>query len=326
MHILCENIRALRKERGMTQKELAEKLDISDKTISRWESGVQLPEASLLPAIAESLGVSIDALYGIENQPSDASEKPEKPKKDEKRVILEFKIWMIAGTLVSLLGSLLYRYFGKTVFLSPRVIDAEYYNTAKGATADIFAFVGIIAIFAGIAIIIITKVRFAMQNKPYMKTPTYAVNVRYTGAAVIVFSLIFFKTAPEVLSFGFILPRSVYGYILIAALTAVLIWYKRQLIKRGIPFTKKVSVIAIVTGALGLALGIGGEIINNQAFYSINTMQSVTDSNVNYLSAVATVLATVSDILVIAMPVILYIELLIRLKKSNTVQENAPVA
>nr|WP_316621514.1 helix-turn-helix transcriptional regulator [uncultured Ruminococcus sp.] len=49
MNILCENIRTLRKARGLTQKELAEKLDISDKTVSRWESGVQLPEASLIP-------------------------------------------------------------------------------------------------------------------------------------------------------------------------------------------------------------------------------------------------------------------------------------
>ena len=112
MNILCEKIRSLRKERGMTQKELAEKLNISDKTVSRWESGVQLPEAALLPDLAEVFGVSIDELYGIERDPSPVPDAPEKPQKDDKKIVLDFKIWMIAGTLISLLGSLLYRYFG----------------------------------------------------------------------------------------------------------------------------------------------------------------------------------------------------------------------
>ena len=329
MNILCEKIRSLRKERGMTQKELAEKLDISDKTVSRWESGVQLPEAALLPDLAEVFGVSIDELYGIERDPSPVPDAPEKPQKDDKKIVLDFKIWMIAGTLISLLGSLLYRYFGSTVYTAPRLIDSDYYNTAKGTTADIFSFVGIIAVFVGIAVIIITKVRFAMLNKPYMQTPVYAVNIRYTGAAVIVFALIFMKTAPEVLSFGFFLPRSVYGYVFIAALTAVLIYYKRQLKKRDIDFTNKLTVIAIIIGVSGFALGIGGEILSNYAFTAFSNMAaelstftssdglsgSAAASGVNYYSVAAAIMVTVSDILVLAMPLILYIELLIKLRK-----------
>lgn len=329
MNILCEKIRSLRKERGMTQKELAEKLSISDKTVSRWESGVQLPEAALLPDLSEVFGVSIDELYGIERDPSPVPDAPEKPQKDDKKIILDFKIWMIAGTLISLLGSLLYRYFGSTVYTAPRLIDSDYYNTAKGTTADIFSFVGIIAVFVGIAVIIITKVRFAMLNKPYMQTPVYAVNVRYTGAAVVVFSLIFMKTAPEVLSFGFFLPRSVYGYILVAALTAMLIYYKRQLKKRDIAFTNKLTVTALIIGVSGFALGIGGEILSNYAFTAFSNMAaelstftssdglsgSAAASGVNYYSVAAAIMVTVSDILVLAMPTILYIELLIKLRK-----------
>lgn len=327
MNILCEKIRSLRKERGMTQKELAEKLSISDKTVSRWESGVQLPEAALLPDLAEVFGVSIDELYGIERDPSPVPDAPEKPQKDDKKIVLDFKIWMIAGTLISLLGSLLYRYFGSTVYTAPRLIDSDYYNTAKGTTADIFSFVGIIAVFVGIAVIIITKVRFAMLTKPYMQTSVYAVNVRYTGAAVVVFSLIFMKTAPEVLSFGFFLPRSVYGYVFIAALTAVLIYYKRQLKKREIAFTKKLTAVAVTVGILGTALGIGGELLRNYAFSAMdNTAMnlsavssgssgSMMSSGFNYYSTAASVMVIISDIFVLAMPLILYIELLVKLRR-----------
>lgn len=62
MNLLGDRIAALRKARGMTQKELAESLHISDKSVSRWERGETAPDLSLLPALAEQLGVSLDEL------------------------------------------------------------------------------------------------------------------------------------------------------------------------------------------------------------------------------------------------------------------------
>jgi len=52
----------LRKEKGMTQKELAEKLCISDKAISKWETGKAIPDVTLLIPLAELLGVSTTEL------------------------------------------------------------------------------------------------------------------------------------------------------------------------------------------------------------------------------------------------------------------------
>ncbi|MBQ3559065.1 MAG: helix-turn-helix transcriptional regulator [Agathobacter sp.] len=52
----------LRKEKGITQKELAEKLCISDKAISKWETGNSIPDVSLLVPLAEILGVSTTEL------------------------------------------------------------------------------------------------------------------------------------------------------------------------------------------------------------------------------------------------------------------------
>ena len=52
----------LRKEKGITQKELAEKLCISDKAISKWETGKAIPDVTLLVPLAEILGVSTTEL------------------------------------------------------------------------------------------------------------------------------------------------------------------------------------------------------------------------------------------------------------------------
>ena len=57
-----KNIASLRKKQGLTQKALAEKLKISDKAVSKWESGLGFPEITLLPEISKLFGVSVDYL------------------------------------------------------------------------------------------------------------------------------------------------------------------------------------------------------------------------------------------------------------------------
>lgn len=52
----------LRKERGMTQKQLAEQLYLSDRTISKWERGAGCPDISLLAELSSLLGVNIEAI------------------------------------------------------------------------------------------------------------------------------------------------------------------------------------------------------------------------------------------------------------------------
>ena len=62
-------ITALRKANGLTQKELAEKLNVSDKTVSRWERDEGAPDLSLIPVLAEIFGVSCDELLRGERRP-----------------------------------------------------------------------------------------------------------------------------------------------------------------------------------------------------------------------------------------------------------------
>ena len=55
-------IRRLREEKGMTQAELAEKLSVSDKAVSRWETGRGYPDITLIEPLASALGVSVSEL------------------------------------------------------------------------------------------------------------------------------------------------------------------------------------------------------------------------------------------------------------------------
>ena len=67
MKNIAKRISLRRKELGLTQKELAEKLFVSDKTVSRWETGKQIPDALMMQKIAAALDMSVAELYGGEN-------------------------------------------------------------------------------------------------------------------------------------------------------------------------------------------------------------------------------------------------------------------
>lgn len=65
-----EIISALRKEKGMTQKELADMLNITDKAVSKWERNVAFPDTAAIPKIAGILGVSVEELMNAKAAPA----------------------------------------------------------------------------------------------------------------------------------------------------------------------------------------------------------------------------------------------------------------
>lgn len=62
--MLNENIRALRKAKGLSQDELAVKLSVVRQTVSKWEQGLSVPDADLLIALSEALEVPVSTLLG----------------------------------------------------------------------------------------------------------------------------------------------------------------------------------------------------------------------------------------------------------------------
>lgn len=68
-------IASLRKTNGMTQLELAEKLGVTDKAVSKWERDICYPDLNTLPRIAELFGVSVDELMLGKGVPEEQKEK-----------------------------------------------------------------------------------------------------------------------------------------------------------------------------------------------------------------------------------------------------------
>ena len=58
----------LRKQHGMTQLELAEKMGVTDKAVSKWERDLSCPDISSIPNLAEILGVSVEELMQIKKE------------------------------------------------------------------------------------------------------------------------------------------------------------------------------------------------------------------------------------------------------------------
>ena len=71
--VLAGNISRYRKDVGMTQEALADKLGITYQAVSKWETEQTMPESSLLPKLAQALNVSIDKLFGYSAYNNDTS-------------------------------------------------------------------------------------------------------------------------------------------------------------------------------------------------------------------------------------------------------------
>ena len=64
-------ITELRKEKGLTQKQLADALNVTDKAVSKWERGLSFPDISMLEPIAETLDISIMEILAGEKKSAD---------------------------------------------------------------------------------------------------------------------------------------------------------------------------------------------------------------------------------------------------------------
>ena len=69
-------IAAKRKELGMTQLELAEKMGVTDKAVSKWERDLSYPDVNSLPKLAEIFDMTVDELMQIKSETVSAADKP----------------------------------------------------------------------------------------------------------------------------------------------------------------------------------------------------------------------------------------------------------
>lgn len=68
MKSIGETIASLRKNKGMTQNELAEKMNVTDKAVSKWERNLSCPDVNTISKLADILGVSVEELLNSKNK------------------------------------------------------------------------------------------------------------------------------------------------------------------------------------------------------------------------------------------------------------------
>ena len=112
------SIARLRRERGMTQAELAERINYSDKAVSKWERGESLPDVLTLLNLAQQLGTDLNTLTGTMPETAEAEPKPapeipaakapEKPKKPRRYTADRSVIQKLSSILVWVVALFLY--------------------------------------------------------------------------------------------------------------------------------------------------------------------------------------------------------------------------
>lgn len=70
-----EIVSTLRREKGMTQKELAERLNITDKAVSKWERNIAYPDTQTIPKLAAILDISVEDLMNAKLEPTDGQRR-----------------------------------------------------------------------------------------------------------------------------------------------------------------------------------------------------------------------------------------------------------
>ena len=102
-----EKIAEMRKVNKMTQRELAEKLNVSDKVISKWETGKSLPDVETMPRISKALNISISELYECVEQTT-----PGMAEDYNEERIWQYKKYSIASCFLVLLSPILFSMTG----------------------------------------------------------------------------------------------------------------------------------------------------------------------------------------------------------------------
>lgn len=102
---IAGNISRYRKQLGMTQLDLSEKINYSDKSISKWERGDGIPDVPTMVQLAEIFGVSVDDLiYPPQEQPQQPVESEEPEKRTKPGILLT--VDSAGGTFSSLYSPL----------------------------------------------------------------------------------------------------------------------------------------------------------------------------------------------------------------------------
>lgn len=240
-------IKERRNALGLTQKELADRLSISDKTVSRWESGNQLPDAILLPDLAEALDISINELYGInskKNQTIDEECSNNAPSKFAETINICYKIAMAAGLVLFIFGSM--------VLIHINTIRSIYPENGERTYGNMFTYLGlIICVGSQIAYSVLCR-------KKALNTPLHIKSeITYGGVCTFSTLAVFLIVFPVCIT----VPISYFYELAVATLvTAALVMMflqKQNLRKEGIETNKIIDIASYSLATICLLIMLG---------------------------------------------------------------------
>ncbi len=162
--MLSEKLYALRKKAGLSQEELAEKLDVSRQAVSKWESGSARPDVDRLKALSRFYGIPMDSLLSDDPLPgpeenaglSEGSAAPQKEAdgKRSKPALLSL------GVILAFAGALLLQLRGPLAPLAPPVAEEiAASSTVHIDGGGIMAIVAVLLLAAGALLLILPKKR-----------------------------------------------------------------------------------------------------------------------------------------------------------------------
>lgn len=236
-------IKERRKALGLTQKELADTLSISDKTVSRWESGNQIPDAILLPDLAEALGVSINDLYGCKTEKDEETNAVcIKPANKHYGILkIAYKLSMALGLVLFIFGSMLMIHINDIYYFMPAENDWQ--------NGNVFMFIGAgLCIAFQVAFMLLSRLKFSVFDQS---------EIVYGGICALSVMAVLQIVFPL-----FITVHITYAYEIIVGLLAVavslmMIFQKRTLRSRGVKAGKGITIASIAVVSLCVLIMLG---------------------------------------------------------------------
>lgn len=167
-----EIISKRRKELGLTQQELADKLFVSDKVISKWETGKSVPDTSILVELANVLEISLDELLKSGKEGIEQSIKTAVADKVDvkyKNVLLFTSLFIVIGTVL---------------FSVAKILDYKDYYQEYQVTITIFYVLAILFLISSLFYFLITR------NKLIIDYPRFKeVDNNYIKKLIIIYGI-----------------------------------------------------------------------------------------------------------------------------------------
>lgn len=252
-------IAVLRKANGLTQQELADKLNVSNKAVSRWERDESAPDITLIPALAEILGVTCDELLKGERitYSGQLEKKDVRVEKQVKiliqREISKYRMIMWIALALVIVG-----------FVLPFALTQSYYFTEALCLAAMFLFEVIAFVMVTIAVAQMKDIKTDCELFENAEMPLVKKYDKYMGETSY---LVYYLIAAIFLTMLLLFSRMIPGYIGLVCLAIILVagyWLLKE------------KYITWITGNKKEGTSIQEEMAHVKSFKKMNRIQIAT--------------------------------------------------